>query len=158
MLKTIPLECNDCKIYIHHRSMTNDEIDNLTRQLERLRLRRENAIRIVTEANEAEVNIIARIRRARAINPRRQNNPHREGDIVYIKNTLRNECSIVVTVLPPCTQSSRLLRIRNQETQRVYTRGWWNLELVVSTPSQNQNMTRASRTDPPVQHDADTMS
>ena len=62
--------------------MTNDEIDNLTRQLERLRLRRENAIRIVTEANEAEVNIIARIRRARAINPRRQNNPKKRGDIV----------------------------------------------------------------------------
>ena len=115
--------------------MCDDNIDDLTRQLERLRLRREEALRVVDETNQAEDNIITRIRQARAANPRRRDNPHRPGDIVRITNTLRDEYGIVGTVLPPSTNRSRLIIIRNQATRLLYTRGWWNLELVQLAPS-----------------------
>ena len=117
--------------------MSDDNIDDLTRQLERLRLRREEALRTIDNANRAETDIIARIRRARANNPTRRENSHRQGDIVRITNVLRNEHGIVGTVLPPSGPRSRLITIQNQSTSRKYTRGWWNLELVHSAPLPN---------------------
>ena len=126
--------------------MSNDDIDNLTRELERLRLRRVEAIRTIDDANRAETHIIARIRRARASNPARRENYHRPRDIVRITNILRDEYGIVGTVVPPSTSRSRLIKIENQNTRRTYTRGWWNLELVQPAPLPNNPTATPTRT------------
>ena len=126
--------------------MRNDDIDDLARQLERLRIRREEAARVIQETNRAEEEIITRIRRARAANPSRRLNPHRPGDIVRITNVLRDEYGTVGTVLPPSTSTSRLIRIRNQSSNREYQRGWWNLELVEAAPSRRDSKNTTTST------------
>ena len=117
--------------------MNDDDIDELTRQLQNVRLGREQALRAVTQADEYEREIIQRIRTVRRHDPQLRRNPHRVGDIVRITNTLRNEYGIVgiVTSSPP-----RLVTIRNRNTSRNYIRGWWNLELVhrPSSPTDDQ--------------------
>ena len=109
------------------RNDADDDIDDLSRQLERVRLQREEAQQAVERAENSERELIERIRVARRNNPRRRTNPHRIGDIVRITNTLRNEHGIVGTVI---SLPGRLVTIRNEETQNTYVRGWWNLELI----------------------------
>ena len=101
--------------------MIDDDIDTLTRQLQNVRLGREQALRAVTQADEYERELIRRIRTVRRHDPQLRRNPHRVGDIVRITNTLRNEYGIVGIVT---SSPSRLVTIRNRNTSRNYIRGW----------------------------------
>ena len=107
--------------------MLEDEIDRLIRQLDKVHIQREEAQRAVDRAEERERALIVRILQARRNNPSRSRNPHRVGDIVRIANRLRDEYSIIGVVE---SSPERLVAIRNQDTRRTYTRGWWNLEFV----------------------------
>ena len=75
--------------------MSNNNIDKLTCELERLRIQREEALRVVTETDQAEAGIIRRIERVRAAERARFNNSHRPGDTVRITNALRSEYGTV---------------------------------------------------------------
>ena len=113
-------------------SMADDEnINRLTRQLEGIRLQREEALRQLEQTSQAEQVLIQRIRAARRGNPALRRNPHKVGDIVRITNTLRDEYGTIGVVE---SSPHRLVTIRNQDTGTRYIRGWWNLEPVV-TPS-----------------------
>lgn len=122
--------------------MSNDEIARLTRQLEGIRLQREEALDALERATSAEQDVIRRIRAAGVANPPLQRNPHHVGDTVRITNTLRGEYGIRGVVI---SSPSRLVTIRNRSTGKEYTRGWWNLERVSS--SSEEDGTIQQRTD-----------
>ena len=115
--------------------MVDGDIDQLTRQLETVRIQQETAIRILEETNRSERDLIKRIRAARRTNPQRRHDPHRVGDFVHITNTLQNKHGITRRVIssPP-----RPVTIRNQNSNQEYKRAWWNLELVYR-PTELQN-------------------
>ena len=120
--------------------MTDEDIDQLTRQLEGIRIQREEALQTLARTSQTEQEIIERIRAVRRRNPALRRNPHRIGDIVRITNSLRNEYGTVGEVI---SIAPRLVTIRNRDTNREYKRGWWNLERV-HTPER-----RGSAPDPP---------
>lgn len=124
--------------------MTDDEIDRLARQLERVRLQREEALRVVERSDNTERELLNRIQTARRNNPSSRQNPLRVGDVVRITNTLRNEHGIIGTVE---SSPARLVTIRNANTRRTYTRGWWNLELIHRPSESPPNTNNTHRDD-----------
>ena len=111
--------------------MSIEEIDNITKQLSQIRIRRENAIRALEAANEQESRLLRRLQRVRSVaRPSEENNPYKLGDKVRITNKLRDELGIIGIVTSNSTVRSRLIEIRNTTTNRKYTRAWWNLEAI----------------------------
>ena len=112
-------------------AMSIEEIDNITKQLSQIRIRRENAIRALETANEQESCLLRRLQRVRSVaRPNKENNPHKIGDIVRITNKLRDEFGTISVVTSWITSHSRLIDIKNTTTNIKYTRAWLNLELV----------------------------
>ena len=112
-------------------AMSIEKIDNITKQLSQIRIRRENAIRALEAANEQESRLLRRLQRVRSVaRPSEKNNPHKLGDKVRITNKLRDELGIIGIVTSNSTVRSRLIEIRNTTINRKYTRAWWNFEAI----------------------------
>lgn len=79
--------------------MSKEEITRLTRRFEGVRLEREEALRTIDRTNDVKEDLIGRIRRARVANATLYRKLHRRGDIVRIKNTLRDEYGITGEVI-----------------------------------------------------------
>ena len=131
--------------------MPTDSIYELTNQLARIRITRQRAVQQIAQSNEQEVALLVRIERVRAVradiaavaandnnnstvragiavataNDNNNSNPFVVGYTVRIINRLRDEYGIVGVVV---TTNRRLVGIWVGDEQRIYTRGWWNLE------------------------------
>ena len=95
--------------------MSDDEIDQLARELEGARLQREADLVALERTNQTERQLIERIRVARRENPPHERNSHRVGDYVRITNRLRNEYGIIGVVV---SSSARLVTVCNEQTNR----------------------------------------
>jgi len=117
--------------------MVNHDVDTLTKQIERIRLERANAIEHLKKIEEVETDTLIELAEAKAeaLRRRQRDFPYKEGDTLRINNRLRNEYGIVGKVRKVCNTR---VTIRNSGTGKDYQRAWWNLELVESVTSTRQ--------------------
>ena len=123
--------------------MRNDDIDDLTEQLRRVRINRDQTVRRIARAIEEtrveENTILLQIREARAATAaaakavaNNNNNSLQHdrgniftiGDTVEITNHLRDEFGTVGTVTAP---GRKFVEIRTS-TGRYYTKAFWNID------------------------------
>ena len=107
--------------------MLNHDVDDLTKELQELRLERAEAIENLQRINNAEIATLRKIEAAKAIGPKERTCNFAKGDILRITNHLRDEHGKVGTVTHV---GKTLITIRNSGTKAYYKRAWWNLEII----------------------------
>ena len=111
--------------------MLNQEVDDLTRALAKIRLNREKIIRALYNINKRKSELLQDLQTAAvaaaaaATEDTADTNPHARGDLLTITNDLRDEFGIMGRVI---RSGVTFVTIRNITTRKTYTRVWWNLK------------------------------
>lgn len=118
--------------------MSNQDIDELTRALKKIRLEREKAIEILDNLNKRESDMLTNLHEVRAASLAGTDTcPFVIGDIIMITNHLRDKYGRVGEVKKI---GKTLVTIVNSSTRRKYWKSWKYLALIESAvpPSQSK--------------------